>query len=393
MTAQTSRFLLFGLTFATCLYLAEIPLTNVLLPEIAKELGGEENKLQIISTSYGFAVAMAVLCAGWLGDKIGIRPVILAGIIIFSIGCLIPIIPSFEALVLGRLMQGIGGGLFSPLIPVALVQLAPKRPGRSLALWNCVIGLVTAFAPFFAIPIVNEFGWRGALVALGISSLAAVVIILFSQKNLGGASRSQAVERRRPSGSRILLPPLMAYVALNYGAVLLFLFWAPLQIQRMGMPPILGAAVLSVTWVFFSVVGYLIRRGIDTEHVVSYLVASPIVILMGWFLFTSMGTGPTSAYGLLLGSAVIGAGLGLGNAPSTLLILKHAPAGRSSLAVSLDVSFARLGSVLVIWLLGDVTSADEIIAGVTLICVLNALCALPNLYWSLKLRKRQGAQS
>jgi len=380
-SSYAQRILVFGLTLSTCIYIAEIPLFNLLLPEIANDINDVDKR--IISTSYGFAVSVSVLAGGWLGDRFGLRPIVLLGILAFAVGSFICTMPSVEALVLGRLIQGTGGGLFSPLVPAALVKLSPNRPGRSLAIWNFVIGVFIAVTPLLAVPFVAAFSWKGALAVLGIFAVAALLIVFSSRVYLEDA-RPAAVEKDRRNGSTMLLPPLMAYVALNYGVALLFLFWAPVAIERMDLSSGIAASVLSAMWLFFGIVGFLIRRGIDTYHVVVYLAASPIVILFGWFFFTWVQPDILGGLPLVLSGAIVGAGLGLGNSPSTLLIMQHAPAKRTSLAFSLDVSFARAGSVIIIWLLGDIMDHGEIMVGVCMVCVLNLICAFPSLYWLTK---------
>jgi len=370
--------LLLGLTVATCVYLAEIPLISLLLPELSGEFGVDGTQIRYISISYGVFVALAVLAAGWLGDRYGIRPIIVAGISAFFFGSIIvSLSDSFSALVFGRVLQGIGGGLFSPLVPVALVRLAPHRPGRSLAMWNFTIGLVTALSPLVAAPIVQQFGWRPVLMLLSFFALLSLLFIVVSSRYFSlkpTETQSSEVSNHNPR----ILSALMTYVGLHYGTALLFLFWAPLSIERMGVSPGISAWVLSVTWLFFGIAGILIRRGIDTNHVNFYLVFSPLVMLCGWLIFLFSGT---NAISMVFAGAVIGFGLGLGNAPSTLVILKHASENRSSVAVSLDVSFSRLGSVGLIWLLGAIADAPTLAVSLCLVCLVNTACTLPLFSW------------
>jgi predicted MFS family arabinose efflux permease len=369
-----SRYLVLGLMFAGCVYVTEIPLVNLILPEIAGDLGVGSTHLEMIANAYGISVAVAVIASGWLGDRFGLRSVILSGIGLFGLGALICSLSwEFDVLIAGRVIQGIGGGLFSPLIPVALARLAPDRPGRSLAIWNTVIGLVIASVPLLSVPILETHGWRAVMGVLGLVALAACSTLSVNHRRMAGPAPT--LERDQNfSGDVRFLPFLLIYVALNYGTMLLFLFWAPIQMDRPDLPSMLTGTLLSLSWFFFGAIGFLIRRSIDTTRVLHYILLSPLVLCAGWMVFLWSGD---SLVRMIAAGCMVGAGLGLGNAPSTLLILRHAPPGRSSLAISLDVTFARLGAVLIIALLGSVTDRLNMALGLGVICLLNLLVALP----------------
>jgi predicted MFS family arabinose efflux permease len=369
-----SRYLVLGLMFAGCVYVTEIPLVNLILPEIAGDLGVGSTHLEMIANAYGISVAVAVIASGWLGDRFGLRSVILSGIGLFGLGALICSLSwEFDVLIAGRVIQGIGGGLFSPLIPVALARLAPDRPGRSLAIWNTVIGLVIASVPLLSVPILETHGWRAVMGVLGLVALAACSTLSVNHRRIAGPAPT--LERDQNfSGDVRFLPFLLIYVALNYGTMLLFLFWAPIQMDRPDLPSMLTGTLLSLSWFFFGAIGFLIRRSIDTTRVLHYILLSPLVLCAGWMVFLWSGD---SLVRMIAAGCMVGAGLGLGNAPSTLLILRHAPPGRSSLAISLDVTFARLGAVLIIALLGSVTDRLNMALGLGVICLLNLLVALP----------------
>jgi MFS family permease len=182
-----SRYLVLGLMFAGCVYVTEIPLVNLILPEIAGDLGVGSTHLEMIANAYGISVAVAVIASGWLGDRFGLRSVILSGIGLFGLGALICSLSwEFDVLIAGRVIQGIGGGLFSPLIPVALARLAPDRPGRSLAIWNTVIGLVIASVPLLSVPILETHGWRAVMGVLGLVALAACSTLSVNHRRIAG---------------------------------------------------------------------------------------------------------------------------------------------------------------------------------------------------------------
>ena len=58
---------------------------NLALPSIAKDLGSSTSQLQWIIDAYILAIAGLLLTLGYLGDRLGRKPVLMAGLIIFAL--------------------------------------------------------------------------------------------------------------------------------------------------------------------------------------------------------------------------------------------------------------------------------------------------------------------
>ncbi len=85
------------------------------------------------------------------GDIFDTKRIFGAGVLFFATGsAIVAYAGSYEFIITGRILQGFGGGgVFSPLIPLLLTMLSPRRPGKILIVWGSLAGYATAVAPLF----------------------------------------------------------------------------------------------------------------------------------------------------------------------------------------------------------------------------------------------------
>ena len=101
---------------------------NVAIPYIAGQFGSTRDEANWVITSYMIAHAMMLPITGWLENKFSRRQLLKVIRVIFAIGSVICFLaPSLNVLILGRIIQGIGGGPFMPLSQAILMQTFPKK--------------------------------------------------------------------------------------------------------------------------------------------------------------------------------------------------------------------------------------------------------------------------
>ena len=110
-------------------------IVNVALPSIQDDLGFSQSSLAWVVNAYMVAFGGLLLLAGRLGDLIGRRSVLLAGLVVFTTASLLcGIADTSGQLVAARFVQGVGGALASAVILGMIVTLSPNLasgPGRS----------------------------------------------------------------------------------------------------------------------------------------------------------------------------------------------------------------------------------------------------------------------
>ncbi len=146
--------------------LLDTTIVNVALPSIRTGLHASSASLEWIVSGYALAYGLALVPGGRAGDRFGHKRLFLIGLTIFtlaSVGC--GISQSQGQIVAGRIVQGLGAGLFFPAIS-ATIQHAFTGPARSKAfgVLGAVIGVSTALGPLLGGLIIAaagiDRGWR-----------------------------------------------------------------------------------------------------------------------------------------------------------------------------------------------------------------------------------------
>ena len=147
------------------------------LPTIVGELGGV-NRMLWVTTSYVLAATVTMPLYGKMGDLIGRKGLFIGALALFVAGsAACALAPSMEGLVIGRAVQGLGGG---GLMVLSQAIVADVVPPRRRALYLSIMGVAYA-VPMLAGPLLGGFfadavGWRWAFWFDVPLALAAIVI-------------------------------------------------------------------------------------------------------------------------------------------------------------------------------------------------------------------------
>ncbi len=153
--------------------------TNVAIPHIAGYFGSTTDEANWVITSYMIANACLILMTGWLENLMGRKTFLKVFISVFTIGSLIcAMAPNLNIMVLGRLIQGIGGGPMTPIAQSILLAAFPyEKRSVAMSLFGIAVMIFAILGPTFGGFIVDNADWQWIYlvnIPIGILSVALV---------------------------------------------------------------------------------------------------------------------------------------------------------------------------------------------------------------------------
>ena len=195
------------------------------LPEIGRDLGAPHpNDVQVVVTSLFLGLGLGQVLFGPLSDRIGRKPAIHAGLALFMLGSVVCVLATtFEAMIAGRILQGIGGA--GPRT-VTLALLRDRYEGRQMArlmsFAMAVTVMVPAVAPALGQGILWLGGWRGIFVTFLVAAAIAFAWFAVRQPETLPADRRRAISPR--AIGRAVGEILRSRAALGYASATGFVF-------------------------------------------------------------------------------------------------------------------------------------------------------------------------
>lgn len=378
----------------------EATVINVALPAIGEDLDADVAGLQWTLNGYLLTLASLILLGGSFGDRFGRRRVFVIGVVWFTAAsALCALAPSVEALVAGRVLQGVGGALLTPG-SLAIIEATFVKEDRAKAIgaWSALGGIAVAIGPLLGGWLVQTVSWRwvflinlpvGLVVVLaalrhvpetrdveaprGFDVLGSVLITAA----LGGITFGLIAADERGFGSPVVLGTICAGIAAFAGFVLVerrsrhpmlplgifasrqftaanlvtfvvyaslggvfFLLVVVLQVALGYSPVAAGAASLPVTVLML---GLSAPAGALAQRIGPRLplTVGPLLIAAGMLLMLRIGPGSDYLTDVLPAVLVFGVGLAGVVAPVTATVLAAADDRHAGAASGVNNAVAR----------------------------------------------------
>jgi len=143
-----NRFLLFVSGLGGLLYGVDIGIIASALPYLEATSGFTQAQLSSIVAAVLLGSVFSTLFAGWLADLLGRRTLMtISGCLFVASIPTIALSHGFEALVLGRLLQGVSAGFIGVVVPLYLAECltaSARGKGTGIFQWLLTLGIVAA---------------------------------------------------------------------------------------------------------------------------------------------------------------------------------------------------------------------------------------------------------
>jgi EmrB/QacA subfamily drug resistance transporter len=219
-TVQRRRWVILGVVVVGLLAIViDNTVLNVALKTIASPaakggIDASQSELEWAINSYTLVFAGLLFTFGVIGDRIGRKRVLMAGLIVFGLGSLFSAYShSPDQLVAARAVMGLGGAAVMPqtLSIIANVFEPAERP-RAIGIWTSAVGIGVAIGPVLGGLLLTHFWWGSVfLINVPVTVVGAI------------ASWILIPESRNPAPGKIdyvgVLASVLGLVLLVYGIV------------------------------------------------------------------------------------------------------------------------------------------------------------------------------
>jgi EmrB/QacA subfamily drug resistance transporter len=175
---------------AIFMLLLDTTIVNVAQEKIKEGLNADLSQIQWILDSYILAFAVLMLSFGRIGDIYGRKKMFVAGMAVFIaasglcglshwIANLVGI-PGATALIVARVLQGMGGALMMPqTLSLITVAFPPQKRGAAMGVWGSVVALGAVLGPLLGGYIVTQYPWEWIFlinIPVGIVAILATLV-------------------------------------------------------------------------------------------------------------------------------------------------------------------------------------------------------------------------
>ncbi len=328
----------------------DVLLIGFLVGPISREFALAPAQVGLVASAGFVGMFLGAAISGRLADRYGRRLIFQATLILFSVGAVLSAIaPTFETLLLARVVAGLGLGGELPVVATLVSEFSPRaQRGRMIVLLESFWAYGTLAAGLVALFVLPQFGWRGAFVVAALPALYVAYLraaLPESPRYLaqrGRTAEADAIVRRvERAGGGALLTLGAAVAPARSGRTGIAELWSPALAKRTAMLWILWFGIVFTYYgIFLYVPSLLAARGLSEVRSNEFFFLSTFAQIPGYFsaawLVERWGRKPTLVT-YLLGTA------------AAAFMFGNAGTGTDAFVYAALLSFFNLGAWAIVY--------------------------------------------
>jgi EmrB/QacA subfamily drug resistance transporter len=415
-TAAARKRALIAITIPLIMAGIDATILNVALPTIARDLDTTSSDLVWINSSYIIVFGSTILFSASLGDKLGRKRVLIAGMLVFIVGSALSgvsdALDSSKFLIVARAIQGLGAGCLPPstLSLIRTIYTDDRERARAIGLWAGMSGIGLAAGPILGGLILTAtaaWGWifyiNVPVVMLGIGLIARRVPessdpeappidLRGALVSLGGLFALFYGLIEGPVRGWLSAPVLVAFVI----AVLMLAYFVAWELRvrfpevdpRLFRSRAFASGVVSIAIAFMVLMGLIYELTLYLQTVrdfsplkaglalvpfaIALLLVAPVapkiaerrgdrltvmtgLVLLAGGLLVLLATTTESPYWIVLVCVVLaGGGVSLIQPPASAAMMGSVPAAKAGMASGTNAAIRQIGASFGIAVLGGI---------------------------------------
>ncbi|MFJ6079849.1 MFS transporter [Streptomyces sp. NPDC092369] len=179
------RTILIAVSLALMAVVASVSGLNVAQTHLAVEFDASQSTILWIINIYTLALAALLLPLGAIGDRLGRKPMLVAGLGVFGAANVAAgVAPTTEVMLAARVAGGIGAAMIMPITLAVITSTFPQEQrGKAIGVWTGVAGGGGIVGMFLSALLVDVADWRWLFVLPVVLVVVALAMTLKSVPN------------------------------------------------------------------------------------------------------------------------------------------------------------------------------------------------------------------
>ncbi len=316
------RWAVVGMLWCVCLFnYADRQAIFSVFPPLAREFHLSDLQLGVIASSFMWVYAVSGPVAGWIGDRVSRKWVIVAALGFWSAATgATAFAAGYKSLVALRALGGLGEAFYFPAAMSLLGDFhGPATRSRAMSIHQTSVYVGSIAGATIAAVIAERYGWRPAFLCFGGCGLVLSALLVLglreparavsaARMDVGVGTAVREVLRNRFAAALVAI-----FVGANFVAVI-FLTWMPTFLYRkFGMTLTMAGFNATAYLQMASVVGVIAggvladrasqrgRAGRIRVQAIGLLLGVPFLFVAGWTLSTKVLLISLMGFGLFKG--------------------------------------------------------------------------------------------